>query len=65
MNAVAVKAHYSAPAIVIDFGTATTFDVIDAEGAYAGGVIAPGINLSLDALHISGFEIAESERVKR
>lgn len=36
--------------IVIDFGTATTFDVIDYSGAYKGGIIAPGINLSLDAL---------------
>jgi pantothenate kinase type III len=36
--------------IVIDFGTATTFDVIDFNGAYKGGIIAPGINLSLDAL---------------
>jgi type III pantothenate kinase len=35
---------------VIDFGTATTFDVVDGSGAYKGGVIAPGINLSLDAL---------------
>ncbi|MDP6342305.1 MAG: type III pantothenate kinase [Alphaproteobacteria bacterium] len=39
------------PAIVVDFGTATTFDVVDADGAYCGGVIAPGINLSLEALH--------------
>lgn len=51
VNALAVKAHYSTPAIVIDFGTATTFDVIDADGAYAGGVIAPGIDLSMRALH--------------
>lgn len=51
VNAVAVKAYYRYPAIVIDFGTATTFDVIDAQGAYAGGVIAPGINLSMAALH--------------
>lgn len=39
------------PAVVVDFGTATTFDVIDAAGDYRGGVIAPGINLSLEALH--------------
>jgi type III pantothenate kinase len=37
--------------MVIDFGTATTFDVVDADGAYVGGVIAPGINLSIEALH--------------
>ena len=36
---------------MIDFGTATTFDVVDADGAYLGGVIAPGINLSIEALH--------------
>ena len=37
--------------IVVDFGTATTFDVVDGDGAYVGGVIAPGVNLSLEALH--------------
>ncbi len=51
VNAVAVKAFYSFPAVVIDFGTATTFDVVDASGAFCGGVIAPGVNLSLAALH--------------
>ncbi|MEM7679994.1 MAG: type III pantothenate kinase [Pseudomonadota bacterium] len=51
VNAVAVYEHYKTPAIVIDFGTATTFDVIDKDGAYVGGVIAPGINLSVSALH--------------
>lgn len=39
--------------IVVDFGTATTFDVVDTDGAYVGGVIAPGVNLSLEALHNS------------
>ncbi|MDP6692331.1 MAG: type III pantothenate kinase [Alphaproteobacteria bacterium] len=39
------------PAVVVDFGTATTFDVVDEAGNYCGGVIAPGINLSLEALH--------------
>jgi type III pantothenate kinase len=51
VNAAAIKAFYQYPAIVIDFGTATTFDVVNAKGHYAGGVIAPGINLSLEALH--------------
>ncbi len=51
VNAASAHARYGGPLIVIDFGTATTFDVVDADGAYAGGVIAPGINLSLDALH--------------
>src|SRR5690606_627531 len=50
INSAAVVALYGAPAIVIDFGTATTFDIISAEGAYVGGAIAPGINLSQDAL---------------
>lgn len=50
VNAVAVKAFHRTPAIVIDFGTATTFDVVAEDGAYLGGVIAPGINLSLEAL---------------
>lgn len=49
-NAVAVAALYSLPAIVIDFGTATTFDVVNGDGAYIGGVIAPGPLLSLEAL---------------
>ncbi|MDA1100670.1 MAG: type III pantothenate kinase [Proteobacteria bacterium] len=39
------------PAVIVDFGTATTFDVVDEQGDYRGGVIAPGINLSLEALH--------------
>ena len=50
VNAVAAHARYGGPLIVIDFGTATTFDVIGEDGAYEGGVIAPGINLSLEAL---------------
>lgn len=51
VNAVAAHSRYGGPLIVIDFGTATTFDVVDDAGNYVGGVIAPGINLSLDALH--------------
>lgn len=51
VNAVAVVSHYSYPAVVVDFGTATTFDVVGADGAFHGGVIAPGVNLSMDALH--------------
>lgn len=52
----AVGAHlrYPGDLIVVDFGTATTFDVIDAEGNFRGGVIAPGINLSVEALYIAG-----------
>ena len=51
VNAVAAQSRYGGPLIVVDFGTATTFDVIDREGRYCGGVIATGINLSLEALH--------------
>ena len=50
LNAIAAQARHSGDKIVIDFGTATTFDLVDARGAYLGGIIAPGINLSLDAL---------------
>ncbi|MBS27561.1 MAG: pantothenate kinase [Alphaproteobacteria bacterium] len=52
----AVGAHirYPGDLIVIDFGTATTFDVIDSEGNFGGGVIAPGINLSVEALYTAG-----------
>ena len=41
----------------VDFGTATTFDVVDADGAYVGGVIAPGVNLSLEALHMGAASL--------
>ena len=50
VNAIAAHAKYPGDLIVVDFGTATTFDVVDFNGAYKGGIIAPGINLSLDAL---------------
>lgn len=50
LNAIAAHAKYPGELLVIDFGTATTFDVVSPGGAYMGGIIAPGINLSLDAL---------------
>lgn len=50
VNAIAAHHLHGGDLIVIDFGTATTFDVVDYKGAYKGGIIAPGINLSLDAL---------------
>ncbi len=50
VNTIAAHALYPGDLIVIDFGTATTFDVVDYTGAYKGGIICPGINLSLDAL---------------
>jgi type III pantothenate kinase len=49
-NAVAAVARYGAPCIVVDFGTSTNFDVVSAEGEYVGGVLAPGIEVSMDAL---------------
>lgn len=57
VNAVAAHKFYKGPLIVIDFGTATTFDVIDAEGNYCGGAICPGINLSLEALHAAAAKL--------
>ncbi|MDG2003840.1 MAG: type III pantothenate kinase [Novosphingobium sp.] len=50
VNAVAAHDKYGGDLIIVDFGTATTLDAIDFNGAYKGGIIAPGINLSLDAL---------------
>lgn len=61
VNSVAVKVAGQAPAIVIDFGTATTFDVVDANGDYLGGAIAPGINLSLEALHMAAAKLPRVE----
>jgi type III pantothenate kinase len=51
VNTVAGYDLYGGDLIVVDFGTATTFDVVARDGAYVGGVIAPGVNLSLEALH--------------
>lgn len=51
VNSVAGYDRFGGDLIVVDFGTATTFDVVDSDGAYIGGVIAPGVNLSLEALH--------------
>jgi type III pantothenate kinase len=50
VNAVAAKDRYGAPVIVVDFGTSTNFDVVSPEGEYVGGVLAPGIEISMDAL---------------
>jgi type III pantothenate kinase len=50
LNVMAAHVKHPGDLIVVDFGTATTFDVVDSSGAYKGGIIAPGINLSLDAL---------------
>ena len=50
VNAVAALERYGAPCIVVDFGTSTNFDVVSAEGEFAGGVLAPGIEVSMEAL---------------
>ena len=50
VNSVAALAKYGAPVVVVDFGTATTFDVVDHEGNYSGGAIAPGLEVSMDGL---------------
>lgn len=57
VNAVAAHQLYGGPLIIVDFGTATTFDVVDEDGGYAGGIIAPGINLSLDALYMAAAQL--------
>lgn len=68
VNAVAVLSKYGKPAIVVDFGTATTFDAITAAGEYRGGVIAPGIGISAEALFeraakLPRIEIQKPDRV--
>jgi len=68
INAVGGAMAHKPPLLLIDFGTATTFDVVDADGNYCGGAIAPGINLSLQALHFAAAKlprigIAPTERV--
>ncbi len=68
VNAVAAHNTYKGALIVIDFGTATTFDVVSPAGDYEGGVIAPGINTSLEALHLAAaklprIEVAQPQRV--
>ena len=50
VNAVAAKERYGAPVIVVDFGTSTNFDVVSPQGEYVGGVLAPGIEISMEAL---------------
>ncbi len=57
VNAVAVKKFYNKPSIVIDFGTATTFDIVSKSGSYEGGIIAPGVNLSLEALYMAASRL--------
>lgn len=64
VNGVAAFARYGGPIIVVDFGTATTFDVISARGEYIGGVIAPGLGISADALFSRAAKLARVD-IKR
>ncbi|MCH2248331.1 MAG: type III pantothenate kinase [Cognatishimia sp.] len=68
VNAAGAYDRHGGDLIVVDFGTATTFDVVAADGAYIGGVISPGVNLSLEALHqaaaaLPHIDIAKPQKV--
>ena len=64
VNSVAAKAKLGAPAIVVDFGTSTNFDVVSPEGEYIGGVLAPGIETSMDALFARAARLVRVEYVE-
>ena len=64
VNALAAANLYSGPAIVVDFGTATTFDVVSPRGEYVGGAIAPGIDISLEALGRRGAQLRKVELLR-
>ncbi|MFT4010295.1 MAG: type III pantothenate kinase [Nocardioidaceae bacterium] len=64
VNALAAGQLYDGPTIVVDFGTATTFDVISAKGEYVGGAIAPGIEISLEALGDRGAQLRRVELLR-
>jgi type III pantothenate kinase len=64
VNAVAGIEQYGTPLVVVDFGTATTFDYIDASGAYLGGAIVPGIGISAEALYQRAAKLPRIELTK-
>ncbi len=64
VNAVAAFDLIGGPVIIVDFGTATTFDVVDSDGNYRGGAIAPGVNLSLEALHQAAAKLPKVDIVR-
>jgi type III pantothenate kinase len=64
MNAVAAKERYGSPSIVVDFGTSTNFDIVSPEGAYVGGVLAPGVEISMDALFARAARLVKVDYVK-
>lgn len=61
VNSVAARNMFGNNLIIVDFGTATTFDVLNEKGDYIGGVISPGVNLSLEALHMAAAKLPEVE----
>jgi type III pantothenate kinase len=63
-NAVAARERYGLPCIVVDFGTSTNFDAISAEGEYVGGVLAPGIEISMDALFARAARLTKVDFVE-
>ena len=63
VNTLAAHSRYGGPAIVIDFGTATTFDVVSPDGEYLGGAISPGLGISLDALVTATSQLRRVELV--
>ena len=64
VNAAGAFDRHGGNLVVVDFGTATTFDVVDDDGAYVGGVIAPGVNLSLEALHMAAAALPHVDITK-
>jgi type III pantothenate kinase len=64
VNTIGAHDRHGGDLIVVDFGTATTFDVVDSDGAYIGGVIAPGVNLSLEALHMAAAALPHVDVTK-
>jgi len=64
VNAVAAKHRYGAPVIVVDFGTSTNFDVVSAAGEYVGGVLAPGIETSMEALFARAARLVKIDYVE-
>src|SRR5438309_531036 len=64
VNAVAAKEKHGAPAIVVDFGTSTNFDVVSPDGDYVGGVLAPGIEVSMDALFARAARLVKVDFVE-
>lgn len=64
VNSLAAARLYGGPAIVVDFGTATTFDVVSQAGQYVGGAIAPGVEISLEALGRRGAQLRKVELVR-